>query len=159
MQSPAKDHYSTRVVPARVAAGRMGLRRELVSGHLISVVDDDDAFREAMTSLMKSLGFAVQAFSSAERFMASPHLEKTSCLIADVHMPGMTGIDLHHQLLSAGYSIPVILITAYPDDNVRARALAAGVVCYLSKTFDDEALIGLVRTALVHDDHPGRAPG
>jgi FixJ family two-component response regulator len=124
----------------------------LVPEHLISIVDDDESFREAMTSLMKSLGFAVQAFSSAEAFLASPYLESTSCLIADVHMPGMTGIDLQHQLVSRGYTIPVILITAYPDDTVRARASAAGVVCYLSKTFDDDALLNLVRTALVHAD-------
>jgi FixJ family two-component response regulator len=133
-------------------------RSFLVSKHLISVVDDDESFREAMTSLMKSLGFAVQAFSSAETFLASPYLGSTSCLLADVHMPSMTGVDLHHHLVSAGYKIPVILITAYPDDNVEARAVAAGVVCYLSKTFDDAALLGLVRTALVHADQ-GEAPG
>ena len=121
--------------------------------YLISVVDDDEPFREAMTSLMKSLGFEVAAFSSAEAFLASPRLEGTSCLIADVHMPSMTGIDLHQRLLANGRTIPVILITAYPDDNVRARALAAGVICYLSKTFDDDALLGFVRSALVQSDH------
>ena len=121
--------------------------------YLISVVDDDEPFREAMTSLMKSLGFEVAAFSSAEAFLASPRLEGTSCLIADVHMPSMTGIDLHQRLLANGRTIPVILITAYPDDNVRARALAAGVICYLSKTFDDDALLGFVRSALVQADH------
>jgi FixJ family two-component response regulator len=120
--------------------------------YLISIVDDDDSFREAMTSLMRSLGFEVEAFSSAEAFLASPRLGSTSCLIADVHMPTMTGIDLHQRLVASGSTIPVILITAYPDDNVRARALAAGVICYLSKTFDDDALLGFVRTALVHAD-------
>ena len=120
--------------------------------YLISIVDDDDSFREAMSSLMKSLGFEVEAFSSAEDFLASPRLGSTSCLIADVHMPTMTGIDLHQRLVASGSTIPVILITAYPDDNVRARALAAGVICYLSKTFDDDALLGFVRTALVHAD-------
>ena len=123
-----------------------------MSQHLISIVDDDEAFREAMTSLMKSLGFEVEAFSSAEAFLGSPHLDSTSCLIADVHMPNMTGIDLHRQLLASGRTIPVILITAYPDDNVRARALAAGVICYLSKTFDDDELLGYVRAALVQAD-------
>jgi FixJ family two-component response regulator len=124
----------------------------IVSQYLISIVDDDEAFREAMTSLMKSLGFEVEAFSSAEDFLASPRLESTSCLIADVHMPTMTGIELHKQLMASGRQIPVILITAYPDDNVRARALAAGVVCYLSKTFDDDALLDFVRSALVQTD-------
>jgi FixJ family two-component response regulator len=123
-----------------------------VSQHLISIVDDDEPFREAMTSLMKSLGFEVEAFSSAEAFLASPRLCSTSCLIADVHMPTMTGIDLHQQLVASGRTIPVILITAYPDDSVRARALAAGVICYLSKTFDDDALLEFVRSALVQAD-------
>lgn len=123
-----------------------------MSKYLISIVDDDESFREAMASLMKSLGFTVAAFASAEAFLASPRLTDTSCLIADVHMPGMTGIELHQQLLTSGHTIPVILITAYPDDNVRARASAAGVICYLSKTFDDDALLGFVRTALVQSD-------
>lgn len=122
----------------------------MVSRYLIAVVDDDEPFREAMTSLMKSLGFEVEEFSSAESFLGSGRLENTSCLIANVQMPTMSGIDLHQQLVAAGRAIPVILITAYPDDQVRARALAAGVVCYLSKTFDDEALLGFVRSALAH---------
>ena len=124
----------------------------MVQQYLISIVDDDESFREAMTSLMKSLGFEVEAFSSAECFLASPCLGSTSCLIADVHMPTMSGIELHRQLVASGRVIPVILITAYPDDNVRARALAAGVICYLSKTFDDDALLGFVRSALVQAD-------
>jgi len=123
-----------------------------VRQYLISIVDDDESFREAMTSLMKSLGFEVEAFSSAEDFLASPRLDSTSCLIADVHMPTTSGIELHRQLVASGRTIPVILITAYPDDNVRARALAAGVICYLSKTFDDDALLGFVRSALVQAD-------
>src|ERR1700691_2421253 len=123
-----------------------------VSKYLISIVDDDESFREAMTSLMKSVGFPVEAFSSAEEFLASTRLEDTSCLIADVHMPGMTGIELHQRLVNSGHTIPMILITAYPDDNVRARASAAGVICYLSKTFDDDELLGYVRAALVRAD-------
>jgi FixJ family two-component response regulator len=133
-----------------------------VSQYLISIVDDDESFREAMTSLMKSLGFEVEVFSSAEAFLGSPRLGSTSCLIADVHMPTMTGIDLHEQLVASGRTIPMILITAYPDENVRARALAAGVICYLGKTFDEAALLGSVRSALAQADqreaaHPGRA--
>jgi FixJ family two-component response regulator len=124
----------------------------VVSKYLISIVDDDESFREAMASLMKSVGFPVEAFSSAEEFLASTRLENTSCLIADVHMPGMTGIELHQRLVNSGHTIPMILITAYPDDNVRARASAAGVICYLSKTFDDDELLGYVRAALVQAD-------
>jgi FixJ family two-component response regulator len=123
-----------------------------VSKYLISIVDDDESFREAMTSLMKSLGFAVAAFSSAEEFLASPRLGSTSCLIADYNMPGATGLELHRQLVDSGHAIPVILVTAYPDDDVRARALGAGVICYLSKTFDDAALLGYVSSALMQAD-------
>ena len=128
-----------------------------MSKDFISIVDDDEPYREAMTSLMRSHGFSVQTYSSAEAFLASPGLDNTSCLIADVHMPGMTGIDLHRQLVSSGHAIPAILITAYPDENDRARAAAAGVICYLNKTFDDEVLLGCVRTALVHGN-AGAAP-
>jgi FixJ family two-component response regulator len=134
------------------------MRSALMFQYLVSIVDDDEAFREAMTSLMKSLGFEVEAFASAEAFLASPRLRSTSCLIADVHMPGMTGIELHRHLVASGRTIPVILITAYPDDNVRARALAAGVICYLSKTFDDDALLGFVRSALVQAEQGEARP-
>src|SRR6202012_5808240 len=81
-------------------------RRALMAQYLISIVDDDEAFREAMTSLMKSLGFEVEAFSSAEDFLASSRLENTSCLIADVHMPTMTGIELQQHLVASGRTIP-----------------------------------------------------
>jgi FixJ family two-component response regulator len=114
----------------------------------ISIVDDDESFRTAMTSLMKSLGFTVEAFPSAVEFLASSRLGDTCCLIAAVHMPGMTGLELHRELMNAGHAIPTILITAYPDDAVRSRALAAGVLDYLSKPFDDEMLLQNIRSAL-----------
>ena len=97
---------------------------------------------------MKSRGFTVEAFSSAVDFLASPNLRNTSCLIVDVHMPRMTGIELHRRLVEAGYAIPTILITAYPDDSVRARALADGIICYLTKPCDEDALLGCVWSAL-----------
>src|SRR5262249_57391744 len=81
---------------------------------LISVIDDDDDVREALAGLMKSRGFTVEAFPSAVDFLACPNLRDTSCLIADVHMPRMTGIELHRRLVESGYGIPMILITAYP---------------------------------------------
>jgi len=115
---------------------------------LISVVDDDDDVREALAGLMKSRGFTVEAFPSAVDFLACPNLRDTSCLIADVHMPRMTGIELHRRLVESGYAIPMILITAYPDDSVRARALADGIICYLTKPCDEGALLGCVRSAL-----------
>ena len=93
-----------------------------------------------MRKLLKALGYTVEAFSSAADFLASPFLPTTSCLVADVQMPGMTGVELHKNLIDAGYEIPTILVTAYPDEVVRNRALKNEVVCYLSKPVDDEHL-------------------
>jgi FixJ family two-component response regulator len=85
-------------------------------GSLISVVEDDRFFRESMRRLMRSLGCAVETFPSAADFLASPRLGETVCLIADIHMPAMTGVELHRRLTDAGHEIPTILVTAYPDD-------------------------------------------
>jgi FixJ family two-component response regulator len=100
---------------------------------LITVVDDDEDVREALTGLMRSRGYHVTGFASAAEFLAQPNVRATSCLIADVHMPGMTGFELHNRLLEAGYAIPTILITAFPDDSDRVRALSDGVIGYLAK--------------------------
>src|SRR5256885_8290431 len=115
---------------------------------LVSVVEDDRFLRESMCRLMRSLGYTVDIFSSAADFLASPRLAETACLIADVHMPAMTGVELYRHLSEAGYAIPTILVTAYPDDDVRARALNDGVVCYLRKPFDENHLIRCLRAAL-----------
>jgi FixJ family two-component response regulator len=115
---------------------------------LVSVVEDDHFFRESMRRLMRSLGYPVEAFSSAADFLASPELSKTTCLIADVQMPGMTGLDLHRSIIDAGYAIPTILVTAYPNDIDRARAMNDGVVCYLGKPLDEKLLTGCLRKAL-----------
>ena len=115
---------------------------------LISVVDDDESMREAVRVLMKSLGFTAEAFASAEEFLNSRQLPRTSCLITDVQMPGMTGLELHRHLVALGKTIPTILITAYPDDSVRERALGDGVVCYLSKPFDESDLLACIHAAL-----------
>ena len=100
---------------------------------LISIVEDDQPFRKSMRKLMTLLGYTVEAFSSAADFLASPLLAETACLVTDVQMPGMTGVELHRHLVDAGYAIPTILVTAYPDEIVRNRALKDGVVCYLSQ--------------------------
>lgn len=122
--------------------------RDLSSKTLISVIDDDEDFRAAIAHLMQAMGFTIEAFSSAVDFLASPNVRHTSCLITDIHMPRITGIELHNHLVGSGYDIPTILITAYPDDSERTRALDQGVVCYLSKPFDVEALLGCVKSAL-----------
>jgi FixJ family two-component response regulator len=115
---------------------------------LVSVVEDDRYFRESMRRLMRSLGYPVEVFSSAADFLASPRRVETSCLICDVQMPAMSGIDLHRHLIKVGYAIPTILVTAYPNDVDRARALNNGVVCYLSKPIDETLLIRCLRGAL-----------
>jgi FixJ family two-component response regulator len=115
---------------------------------LISVVDDDESMREAIRVLMKSLGYMAEAFASAEEFLTSRQVPRTSCLIADVHMPGMTGLELHRQLVASGKTIPTILITAYFDDVVRERALGDGIVCYLSKPFDENDLLACISSSL-----------
>ncbi len=114
----------------------------------IAIVDDDESVREAMAGLMRSLGFSVNAFSSGESFLKSSLLCRVSCLIADVQMPGMTGLELHHRLVASGHPVPTILITAYVDDKVRAQALRAGVACYLPKPIDEDKLLACIRSAL-----------
>ena len=135
-------------------AGIGELRGRMPKASLVSVVEDDLSFRDSMRRLMRSLGFAVEAFSSAADFLASPRLTETVCLIADVNMPAMTGVELHRQLLKAGYVIPTILVTAYPNDVDRARALNDGVVCYLRKPVDESHLIRCLRAALQSAEQP-----
>ena len=114
---------------------------------LVSVVEDDDFFRDSMGRLMRSLGYTVEAFPSAADFLASPRVAETACLIADVHMPAMTGIELYRHLVAAGHAIPTILVTAYPNDVDQARALNDGVVCYLRKPVDEQRLTLCLRAA------------
>jgi FixJ family two-component response regulator len=97
---------------------------------------------------MRSLGFTAETFRSAAAFLASPRLDQTACLIADINMPEMTGVELYGRLIDAGRAIPTILITAYPDDTVRGRALNDGVVCYLRKPVEEADLLLCVREAL-----------
>jgi FixJ family two-component response regulator len=119
---------------------------------LVSVVEDDLFFRESMRRLMRSLGYTVEAYSSAADFLASPRLLETACLIADVQMPAMSGVELYRNLIDTGHTIPTILITAYPNDVDRASALNNGVVCYLSKPVDEARLMRCLRAALGCDE-------
>jgi FixJ family two-component response regulator len=119
---------------------------------LVSIVDDDQFFRESMRRLMRSEGYTVEAFPSAADFLASPRLLETACLIADVHMPAMTGVELYRHLVDAGYATPTILVTAYPDETDRTRSLNDGVICYLRKPVNEEHLIRCLSEALQSDD-------
>jgi FixJ family two-component response regulator len=123
---------------------------------LIACVDDDVSAREALEGFLKAFGFAPEIFSSAEEFLKSERLDETSCLITDIHLGGMSGVQLQSRLAASGSGIPVIVITAFPDDRVRARALSAGAVCFLNKPFDKEDLLTGIRSALNrrHGDLP-----
>jgi FixJ family two-component response regulator len=108
--------------------------------------------REAAKGLMKSLGYNAAAFPSAEDFLRSRQLSQTTCLIADINMPGMSGLDLYRRLSSSGTPIPTILVTAYPDERARDGALKAGVICYLSKPFDESDLLSCIQSVLTPGD-------
>jgi FixJ family two-component response regulator len=122
---------------------------------LVSVVEDDEFFRESMRRLMRSLGYRVEAFASAADFLSSPRLRETACLIADVNMPAMTGVELYRHLVDSGQNIPTILVTAYADDDVGARALRDGVICYLRKPVDETHLKRCLLAAVRHRERPG----
>ena len=117
---------------------------------VISVVDDDPSVLEGTRDLLSSMGFIAETFQGADEFLKSERRHSSSCLIMDMQMPGMTGLELYNHLLEAGTVIPTILITAYPDDKDRARALRAGVFCYLIKPFDENELLTCIRSALDH---------
>jgi FixJ family two-component response regulator len=115
---------------------------------MISIVDDDRAVREGMTDLIKSMGFGAESYSSASDFLKSADRRITSCLIADVQMPEMTGLELHDRLVTLGDIIPTILITAFPNDRDRKWAARSGVICYLAKPFNDDGLFACIRSAI-----------
>ena len=115
---------------------------------VIAIVDDDHSVREALTNLVRSLGYAAIAFECAADLLKSEHRRSISCVIADVQMPRMTGLELYRHLSESAKPLPTILITAYPEDGARERALAAGVIGYLSKPFDENDLLACVRSAL-----------
>lgn len=144
-----------RALGRAVVAANNAPEAALSEQSLISIVDDDQSFRDSMRRLVKSLGYAVAVFPSAAEFLASPKLATTACLVADVHMPAMTGIELYRHLIETGHPIPTILITAYPDDSVQQHMLTEGVECYLRKPLDEADLIGCLRVAFAR----GKAPG
>jgi FixJ family two-component response regulator len=115
---------------------------------IISIVDDDESNREAVSTLLKSAGFTVEAFASAEDFLNSTHRHHTGCLILDLRMPGMNGLELQQRLAAARSRIPIIFVTADADEAARARALQAGAIDFLPKPFREEALLQAVRMAL-----------
>jgi FixJ family two-component response regulator len=115
---------------------------------VIAIVDDDALIRETLKDLLDSAGYSSVVFSSAQRFLRSKRLATFACVITDMRMPGTTGIELHQRLVAAGHAIPTILIAAYPDETVRARATRAGILCYLPKPVSSDALLACVDAAL-----------
>jgi FixJ family two-component response regulator len=127
----------------------------MVSRPIISIVDDDESVRESTSDLIESLGFITRKFPHAEGFLQSKIGRRTACLIVDVRMPGMTGIELHEHLVGSGQAIPTILMTALPNDRDRAHAMRSGVTCYLSKPFGLNQLLAGIHAALETDAaHP-----
>jgi len=122
---------------------------------VISIIDDDASVRAATNRLVRSLGYIAFTFASAEEFLRSPQVHDSSCVIADVQMPGMSGVDLQSRLQAQGCRLPIIFITAFPEESVRARALDAGAVCFLTKPFDGPTLIRYLDAALEHGDRLG----
>jgi len=125
---------------------------------LVSVVDDDESVRESLPDLLRQFGFAAEAFTSAEAFLASDLVSETSCLLLDVAMPGMSGPDLQQELTRRRQSIPIVFITAHGDSTVRPRLLARGAVDCLLKPFSEAALLDAIKAALGRPEHrPARA--
>jgi len=122
--------------------------RQLSSAPIVSVVDDDESVRVATVKLVRVHGFVAYGFASAEEFLLSPLAADTSCLITDVRMPGMTGVDLQSHLIAQGRRMPVIFVTAFPEESSQKRALAAGAICFLTKPFDGQILINCISEAL-----------
>jgi FixJ family two-component response regulator len=131
-------HCSVMESPQRIASER----------GLLSVVDDDESVRESLPDLLREFGFAARAFSSAEEFLSSDSVGQTKCLILDLAMPGMSGLDLQHELKRRGQKIPVIFITAQKDEAIREQALKEGAVNFLYKPFSDTALLEALNAAV-----------
>jgi FixJ family two-component response regulator len=115
---------------------------------MIAIVDDDQSVRDGMVDLMNAMGFDAEAFGGAEHFLQSSRLDRTACLITDMRMPGLNGLELHDRLVRSGKRIPTILITAYPTEPERTRALGAGVVCYLAKPVDEDELVDCIESSI-----------
>ena len=135
----------------RISAREVSLQEKLT----ISIVDDDESAREGLMDLVKSMGFVAKSFQRADEFLRSSQLHNTSCLIADVQMPDMTGLELHNRLVKSGNVVPTVLITAFPNARDRAFALQSGVACYLVKPFSDDDLLASIRSACKEREENG----
>jgi FixJ family two-component response regulator len=128
---------------------------------VISIVDDDESVREATKGLVRSLGYGAATFASAEEFLQSDRIRDTSCLISDVQMSGLSGVELQDRLNAAGHRVPIIFITAFPEERIRLRVLKAGACGFLAKPFNDDSLFECIDMALKSQDGESseHAPG
>jgi FixJ family two-component response regulator len=115
---------------------------------IVMIVDDDESVRRAARRLIRSYGYAVETFVSADDFLAAGRLSETACLVLDVQMPGLNGLELQSRLVAEGHQVPIIFITAFDDENARAQALKAGALCYLVKPFEEADLLNSINLAL-----------
>jgi FixJ family two-component response regulator len=115
---------------------------------MISIIDDDASVREATDGLVRSLGYSTATFASAEEFLDSPHTRGTACVITDIQMKGLSGVELQGRLVADGNRVPIVFMTAFPDERIRLQVMAAGAVGFLAKPFEDESLIACLAQAL-----------
>ena len=120
----------------------------MASAPLISIVDDDDSLRSSLGNLLRSVGFRVQEFASASAFLGSPDVRETACLLLDVRMPDMNGLELQQHIVTVNGRVPIVFITSHADDDARAQALGAGAVAFLYKPFREQELLEAIDTAL-----------
>jgi len=145
--------------PACVGPGLKKRSGRVAEVPVISIIDDDASVRTATARLLRSTGFCVHAFASAKEFLSSPRLSETSCIIADVQMPGMSGVELQDHLIANGHETPIIFITAFPQERVRQRAMKAGAIDFLSKPFDEPQFLQCVERALMRRQKPAPPHG
>jgi FixJ family two-component response regulator len=126
---------------------------------IVMIVDDDESIRRAARRLIKSYGFPVETFASAEDFLSSGRLHETACLVLDVQMPGLNGLELQSRLITDGHQVPIIFITAFNDENARAQALKAGALGYLVKPFEEADLLTAINVALRRQEIGRQSPG
>src|SRR5262245_14897103 len=125
----------------------------MAQGPLVAIVDDDPSIRNATRDLLKAAGFATATFEDAKSFLGSASRAAAACVVADMRMPGMTGLELHQELIASGHGIPTVIITAHPEELAQARARDAGITCYLTKPFTPDELLECVREALAKSQH------
>jgi FixJ family two-component response regulator len=148
MQSEVRAAVTTRVYSLRARERSIALSKFPA----VAIIDDDESVRVTTDSLVRSLGYITHTFASAEEFLDSSGLDDLSCVIADVQMPGMSGVELQAHLRTQGYRVPFIFFTAFPDEKIRARALRGGAICYLTKPFEGESLVQGLQVALKKQD-------